>query len=89
MPSGNKRRPMASARYAGMGVELAGAIIGLTLLGYWIDRHYATEPAGVIIGAAVGIVGGLYNFIRQALRLTAETPPPGHKRDDNSDDESD
>ena len=25
------------SRYAGMGIELAGAIVGLTLIGLWFD----------------------------------------------------
>lgn len=52
---------------AGMGVELAGAILGGCLLGYWIDRHFETRPWGLLIGASMGIVGGLYNMIRKAL----------------------
>lgn len=77
-PPDDKRPAIGLTRYAGMGVELAGAIAGLTLLGYWIDRHYGTEPAGVIIGASIGIVGGMYNFIRQALSMTKENRPPDH-----------
>ena len=52
---------------AGMGVELAGAVLGGCLLGYWIDRHFETRPWGLLIGASMGIVGGLYNMIRKAL----------------------
>ncbi len=58
-------------RYAGMGFELAAAIIGLTLLGLWFDYHFKTAPAGVLVGAGIGIVGGLFNFIKAALRLSA------------------
>jgi len=52
-----------------MGVELAAAIIGLTLVGWWVDRRFGTAPKGLIVGASVGVVGGFYNFIRQALAL--------------------
>ena len=52
-----------------MGFELAAAIIGLTLAGWWVDWKYGTEPKGVVTGAVLGIVGGFYNFIRQALKL--------------------
>src|SRR4029078_3935499 len=34
-----QRKPTASRSY-GLGMELAGAVVGFTLLGYWIDRHY-------------------------------------------------
>ncbi len=53
-----------------MGVELAAGIVGLTLAGVWIDYHWKCGPPATLIGASLGIVGGLYNFIRQALALT-------------------
>ena len=59
-------------RYAGMGVELAAAIIGLTLLGLWVDYRFQTGPIGMLIGVGVGVVGGFYNFVRDALRLSRE-----------------
>lgn len=54
-------------RFAGLGMEFAAAVAGLTLLGLWIDRRFDTEPWGVLVGAGVGIIGGMYNMIRQAL----------------------
>ncbi|MFH1748945.1 MAG: AtpZ/AtpI family protein [Planctomycetota bacterium] len=73
--SGNRRGSSSPVvlRYAGMGVELAAALIGLTLVGWWIDHRYGTAPVGVTVGAILGIVGGFYNFIRQALRLMRES----------------
>lgn len=74
-------------RYAGMGMELAGAIVGLTLVGLWIDHRFETNPKGVLICAGVGIVGGFYNFIRQALALSGSCSAgprggnTGNKRD--------
>ena len=64
-PESSKRPPMA---LAGLGFELVAAIVGLAFVGYWIDRHYATQPWGVVIGSVLGIIGGLYNFIRSATR---------------------
>lgn len=52
----------------GVGIEFAAAVAGLTLVGVWIDRHYGSGPWGVLIGAAIGIVGGTYNAVRAALR---------------------
>jgi len=72
-------------RYASMGFELAASIIGLTLLGLWIDYRYQTGPKGVLVGAGLGIVGGLYNFLRAAVRLSAaerEQTREGEKRDE-------
>lgn len=53
-----------------MGTEFAGAVCGLTLAGYWVDRHYGTGNTATMIGAAIGLVGGMYNFIRQALVMS-------------------
>jgi F0F1-type ATP synthase assembly protein I len=54
-------------RYSGVGLELAGAMAGLALIGYWIDGHYGTQPWGIIAGVMIGLVGGLYNLIKQSL----------------------
>ncbi len=55
-------------------MELLGAVVGFVLLGLWIDRHWATTPWGVVSCLALGLIGGLYNFIRQSLRALN---PPG------------
>lgn len=55
---------------AGMGFELAAAVAGFTFLGLWIDRKYDSSPWGLLVCAAIGVVGGLYNFVR-AARLAA------------------
>jgi F0F1-type ATP synthase assembly protein I len=59
-------------RYSGTGLELAGAVAGFALVGYWIDRHYGTDPWGIVTGLILGIVGGLYNLVRQSLRAARE-----------------
>lgn len=67
------------ARYAGMGIELGSAIIGLTLAGLWVDYKFHTGHKGLVIGATLGIVGGLYNFIKQALALSRTQLPTDTK----------
>lgn len=59
-------------RHAGVGLELAGAVAGFALLGYWVDRHYATDPWGLVGGVVLGFVGGLYNFVKQSLQAVRE-----------------
>ncbi len=54
-------------RYANLGFELAAAVGGFSLVGYWIGRHYGRSDLGVLIGAVLGIVGGLYNLVRTSL----------------------
>ena len=59
-------------RHSGVGLELAGALAGFALIGYWIDRRYETEPWGLVIGVILGLVGGLYNLVRQSLQAVRE-----------------
>jgi ATP synthase protein I len=69
--SADKRFPNW-VRHSGVGLELAGAVAGFALIGYWIDRHFGTNPWGIVVGVVLGIVGGLYNFVREALQATRE-----------------
>jgi F0F1-type ATP synthase assembly protein I len=59
-------------RHSGVGLELAGAVAGFALLGYWIDRRFATEPWGVVVGVIFGLVGGLYNLVKQSLQAVRD-----------------
>ncbi len=76
----SERRPRWVS-LAGLGVELGGAVLGLTLLGYWIDRHYGTAPKGVLIGAVLGLIGGMYNFIRSSLLAARSAAGKDEERD--------
>jgi len=83
---GGKGQHSILMRYAGMGLELAGSIVGLTLAGLWIDHAFDTKPIWLLIGVGVGTVGGLYNLIRAAIRMTSETShgkPTDQKCKDN------
>ena len=61
-------------RYVGIGLELTASVVVLALLGWWVDRSFGTAPWGLLIGALIGIVGGMYNMVRSALEATH---PPG------------
>ena len=62
----------AWVRYSGVGLELAGATAGLALVGYWIDAKFGTSPWGIIGGFFIGIVGGLYNMVKESLAAARE-----------------
>ena len=62
-----KRRPRWMS-LAGQGFELTAAVIGFGLVGYWIGSHLGDARTGLLIGAILGIIGGLYNLIRASLR---------------------
>src|SRR5215470_15583177 len=59
-------------RYSGVGIELAGATAGLALVGYWIDGKFGTSPWGILIGVVIGIVGGLYNLVKESFAAARE-----------------
>jgi F0F1-type ATP synthase assembly protein I len=66
------RRYPGWVRYSGVGLELAGATAGLALIGYWLDGRFGLRPWGTVIGAIIGLVGGLYNLIRESLAAVRE-----------------
>lgn len=54
-------------RHGSKGFELAAAVGGLMLVGRWIGGHYGNARLGIVIGAVLGIVGGMYNLVRASL----------------------
>ena len=79
----------ALLRYASMGVELAAAIVGLTLLGLWIDHRFETGPTGLLVGVSLGVVGGFYNFMREAVQLSRRDAVQGRPGETPEKDERD
>jgi F0F1-type ATP synthase assembly protein I len=59
------RRPWM--RLAGVGFELAAAVGGFALVGHFIDRWKDSHPKGLLIGAVLGLIGGMYNLIKASL----------------------
>jgi F0F1-type ATP synthase assembly protein I len=76
----NRRFP-GWVRYSGAGLELAGATAGLALVGYWIDGKYDTAPWAMLAGVILGIVGGLYNLIKESLAAMRKAGDDDRKRD--------
>ena len=66
------RRFPGWVRHSGIGLELAGATAGLALVGYWIDGRFGTAPWGIVGGVVIGLVGGLYNMVRESLEAVRE-----------------
>lgn len=56
-------------RFAGLAFEFGAGVAGCVLLGYWIDRTFGTANKGVIAGALIGCVGGMYHLTTQAIRV--------------------
>ncbi len=70
-------KPPPWTRLSGIGVEYAGAVVGFSLVGVWVDSHWQTKPWGVLIGVALGLVGATYNLIRTSLAEFEPLRKPG------------
>jgi len=58
-------------RYVGMGLEVAIGVGLGSLIGWWLDRRYHWSW-GMIIGAMIGLAGGMYLLIREAIRMNKD-----------------
>lgn len=67
------RQPRQWVRLSSLGTELAAAVAGLGLIGYWIDRHFGSDPWALIAGATLGFVGGMYNLLKTSIRAFRAT----------------
>ena len=56
-----------------MGFQLAIAVVGFFFLGYWLDIQWNTRPWLSIAGAVIGAGGGFAKFVREALKLAAQS----------------
>jgi ATP synthase protein I len=85
--AGVEKRSASWLRFSGIGFEFAAAVAGLTLVGYWIDRHFGSQPWGLLVGLALGLVGGTYNLIRDSLAATREAARTDalRRREDDED----
>jgi F0F1-type ATP synthase assembly protein I len=59
-------------KMASVGLEIAvGVALGL-VVGGWLDRRFGWKPWGTLIGAVLGLAGGMYLMIKEALRLNKD-----------------
>ena len=52
-----------------LGMQLAIAAVIFFFAGRWLDEKFETTPLLTLIGAGVGIAGGLIKFFKTALSL--------------------
>ena len=59
-------------RMGGLGMEVAAQVGAGALLGWLYDRWRGTAPTGLLVGAVIGIVVGLWSLIKGALKLNRD-----------------
>ncbi|MCA9243100.1 MAG: AtpZ/AtpI family protein [Phycisphaerales bacterium] len=57
-------------RYASLGYEIAGGLVGFILLGYGVDYLFGTAKVGLITGAIIGAIAAMVHIIRRAIELS-------------------
>ena len=48
--------------YLGIGTSLAATVLVCLWAGHWIDTRFHCEPAGILAGAVVGLLGAALHF---------------------------
>ena len=75
-PRGNPGRKNDSDRdkYRGIGYGLQILVgVGLgVLIGQWLDTKYGWGPWGTTVGAMLGLSGGLYLLIKDAMKINKD-----------------
>jgi len=72
-------------RLGGVGIELAAAVGGFAVVGHLIDRYKGSHPKGLLIGAVLGLVGGMYNLIKASLSASREAREGDRERAEEKD----
>lgn len=82
MPS-DKRDRLNLARAYGVGFNFVAAFGVFALIGYWVDSYWDSSPWGLIGGATLGLIGGMYNLIRQSAEAFKPPKPSDQGSNDN------
>lgn len=80
---GDERDRLTWVRYSSLGMEFVAAFGVFALIGYWVDAHWDSSPWGLIGGAALGLIGGMYNLIRRSAEAFKQPTPPDQGSDDS------
>ncbi|MDR1827458.1 MAG: AtpZ/AtpI family protein [Methylobacteriaceae bacterium] len=64
-------------------VEFASGVLAGLLIGWLIDRTFATSPWGILIFAVVGFCTGMYNLLRATGHITMGRPDDRPDRTDS------
>ena len=51
-------------KFAGLGFEFVAVTLLFGYFGYLVDQHWGTGSKGLIIGGAIGLIGGMYLMLK-------------------------
>lgn len=54
--------------YIGLGLQLAVTVTVMVFIGIWLDGQFETKPILTIVFAFLGVLVGMYTFIKSALK---------------------
>ena len=54
--------------YIGLGLQLAVTVTVMVFIGIWLDGQFETKPVLTIVFAFLGVVTGMYTFIKSVLK---------------------
>ncbi len=55
-------------RYLGLGTQLAATVVVMFFLGYWLDSKFDTTPILMVIFSFLGVIVGMYQFIKTVVK---------------------
>ena len=73
-PPGRATTASTGAEYAGLGLQLGGAIALFAFVGWWLDERLGTSPWLLLALVFLGAFAGFYSVYRRVF------PPGGGKR---------
>ena len=76
---GSRTTASQMGEVAGAGLQFAGAIVLFLFVGRWLDARLGTEPWLLLIGVAVGAVGGFISLYRQLVIVPRERERRQHE----------
>jgi F0F1-type ATP synthase assembly protein I len=56
--------------FLNLGMELFASVAGFGLIGWFIDSKAGTQPTWLLVFLLLGVVGGMYNFIRAVMKVS-------------------
>ncbi|MGQ0764612.1 MAG: AtpZ/AtpI family protein [Gemmatimonadota bacterium] len=64
----DRKQARSSARYAGVGLQFAIAVVLFLYVGQWVDRRLGTAPIGLILGVFLGAGASFWSMYHRLMK---------------------